>query len=91
LLQGFRNDKDYQTAKSLLEGLEPAQYALLNWRSSPRRLIGYSEKRHPPVRKTINGIIVTFCIENRMPPLFSNRDFVSYVENLRLIDAANLF
>jgi len=91
LLQGFRNDKDYQTAKSLLEELEPAQ--LCNSELAVKSAQNYRilRKKDITVRKTIDGIIATFCIENEMPLLFSDRDFVPYVENLRLIDAANLF
>lgn len=36
------------------------------------------------VRKTIDGIIATACIEANVPLLFSDRDFQPYVEHLGL-------
>ncbi|MCX5928445.1 MAG: hypothetical protein NTY40_01590 [Synechococcus sp. LacPavin_0920_WC12_MAG_50_7] len=36
------------------------------------------------VRKTIDGIIATACIEAHLPLLFSDRDFLPYVQHLGL-------
>ena len=36
------------------------------------------------VRKTIDGIIATACIEANLPLLFSDRDIQPYVEHLGL-------
>ena len=36
------------------------------------------------VRKTIDAIIATACIEANLPLLFSDRDFLPYVEHLGL-------
>ena len=36
------------------------------------------------IRKTTDVIIATFCIENQLPLLFSDRDFIPFVENLGL-------
>jgi hypothetical protein len=36
------------------------------------------------VRKTIDGIIATACIEANLPLLFSDRDFQPYVKHLGL-------
>ena len=36
------------------------------------------------VRKTIDGIIATACIEANLPLLFNDRDFLPYVEHLGL-------
>jgi predicted nucleic acid-binding protein len=91
LLQGFRHDKDYQTAKSLLEELEPAQLCNIELAIKSAQNDRALRRKGMTARKTVDGIIATFCIENEMPLLFSDRDFVPYVENLRLIDAAGLF
>ena len=37
------------------------------------------------VRKTTDVIIATFCIENHMPLLFSDRDFLPFVDKLGLV------
>jgi predicted nucleic acid-binding protein len=39
------------------------------------------------VRKTIDGIIATACIQANLPLLFSDRDFQPYVEYLGLQQA----
>jgi len=44
-------------------------------------------KRGITIRKSIDVIIASFCIERRMPLLFSDRDFTPFVENLGLISA----
>ncbi len=41
-------------------------------------------RRGITVRKTIDGIIATACIEENLPLLFSDRDFLPYVEHLGL-------
>ena len=41
-------------------------------------------RRGITVRKTIDGIIATACIEANLPLLFSDRDFLPYVEHLGL-------
>ena len=87
VLQGFRRDSDVATARQLFRSmpllamLEPqnAYKAAENYRSLRRRGI--------TVRKTIDGIIATACIEANVPLLFSDRDFQPYVEHLGL-DAA---
>jgi hypothetical protein len=41
-------------------------------------------RRGITVRKTIDGIFATACIEANLPLLFSDRDFLPYVEHLGL-------
>lgn len=41
-------------------------------------------RRGTTVRKTIDRIIATACIEANLPLLFSDRDFQPYVEHIRL-------
>ena len=75
VLQGFRNDEDFKTAKSLLLafpvmgmlGQELAIISALNY----RRL----RKRGVTIRKTIDVIIGSFCIYNNFPLLHDDRDF----------------
>lgn len=84
VLQGFRNDKDYRLAKELLLELPIFQImtpelALLgadNYRVLRRKGI--------TVRKSVDNWIATFCIENQLPLLFSDKDFNPFVEHLNL-------
>lgn len=88
VLQGFRHDKDYKTARSLFEnitifemlGKEMALYSAENFRTLRKKGI--------TIRKTADVIIATFCIRQKLPLLFSDRDFNPFVKHLGLIEAA---
>ena len=87
VLQGFRRDGDVATARQLFGSLpllamlgpQNAYKAAENYRSLRSRGI--------TVRKTIDGIIATACIQANLPLLFSDRDFQPYVEYLGLQQA----
>jgi hypothetical protein len=84
VLSGFRVDGDFRTAQSLLEscefrpmvGKEVAIEAAGNYR--------LLRKRGITVRKTIDVLIGTFCIVNRLPLLHADRDFDALEEHLGL-------
>lgn len=88
VLQGFTSDRDFNQAKKLLTSLvmvemlgqEIAIQAARNFRSLRERGI--------TVRKTIDAIIATYCIENDLALLHSDRDFDAFVEHLNLRSAA---
>ena len=88
VLQGFKSDRDFNQAKKLLTSLvmvemlgqEIAIQAARNFRSLRDRGI--------TVRKTIDTIIATYCIENDLALLHSDRDFDAFVEHLNLRSAA---
>jgi predicted nucleic acid-binding protein len=44
-------------------------------------------KRGITVRKTADVIIASFCIERKLPLLFSDKDFRPFVKHLGLIEA----
>ena len=87
ILQGFKNDKDYKAAKEMMDSLtvydllgESAVYACAeNYRALRKKGI--------TIRKTADVIIATFCIENNFLLLFSDRDFLPFVEHLGLRSA----
>lgn len=84
VLQGFASDRDFNRARKLLMSLvivdlagpSVAIKAAENFRALRR--LGIS------VRKTIDTVIATHCIENRLPLLYSDRDFDPFVEHLGL-------
>ena len=84
VLQGFRNDKDYNTAKSVLDsfpcmsicGEEIAIKSANNYR--------ILRKKGITVRKTIDVIISTFCIENDFLLLHNDKDFFPIEKHLGL-------
>jgi predicted nucleic acid-binding protein len=84
VLQGFKSDADYKTARQVLLslsvfemlGIELAIRAADNFRTLRKRGI--------TVRKTADVIIATFCIEARHSLLFADRDFQPFVDHLDL-------
>ena len=87
VLQGFVSDRDFNQARKLLTSLvvvdlagqEIAIQAAKNFRAL--RALGVS------VRKTIDTVIATRCIESRLPLLYSDRDFDPFVLHLGLRSA----
>jgi predicted nucleic acid-binding protein len=87
VLQGFNAERDFNQAKKLLNALEVvdlggqkiAIQAAQNFRTL--RAMGIT------VRKTIDTLIATYCIENRIPLLYSDRDFDPFVQHLGLDSA----
>jgi predicted nucleic acid-binding protein len=84
VLQGFRSDVDYRKARRLLTafpvlgmlGPERALRAADNFRALRKRGI--------TIRKTIDAVIATFCIDEGHALLFSDRDFLPFVDHLGL-------
>jgi len=84
VLQGFRREADYQTARSLLLSL--TVFEMLGVSYALRSAENYRRLRRQgiPIRKTIDVIIATYCIEEGHALLFSDRDFLPFVEHLGL-------
>lgn len=84
ILQGFRNDSDYATAKDTLSSLTIYEMlgegAALRCADNVRAL----RKKGITIRKTADVIIATFCIGHGFPLLFSDRDFIPFVTHLGL-------
>ena len=84
VLQGLRSDKEYRLAREIL--LELPLYQIM---TPELALVGADNYRHLrkkglTVRKSVDNWIATFCIENKLPLLFSDKDFIPYVEFLGL-------
>jgi predicted nucleic acid-binding protein len=87
VLQGFTHDRDVNQARKLLTSLvivdltgqAVAIRAAANFRAL--RSLGIR------VRKTLDTLIATHCIENRLALLYSDRDFDPFVEHLGLRSA----
>lgn len=87
VLQGFRADKDFHKARDLLLSFHVvnmldttiALKSAANFRAL--RKLGLT------VRKTVDSIIATYCIENRLPLLHSDKDFQPFHKHLNLKNA----
>ncbi len=84
VLQGFRNDRDFRRAKRALDGLEFR--AMLGRDIALKSAANYRALRAQGVtlRKTIDTLIATFCIENGHELLHADRDFDPIEEHLGL-------
>jgi len=84
VLQGFRSDADYRTARRLLTALPVLEML------GPERALRSADnfralrKRGITIRKTIDAVIATFCIDEGHALLFSDRDFLPFVDHLGL-------
>lgn len=87
VLQGFRNDKDYTTAKRLMEEL--TVFNLLGKDMAIKGAENFRKlrKKGITIRKTADVIIASFCIEHHIPLLFSDKDFKPFVSQLGLVEA----
>ena len=87
VLQGFRKNEDYETAKNLLTSL--TIFELLGERMALKSADNYRQLRKQgiTIRKTTDVIIASFCIENNLPLLFSDKDFIPFVNYMNLVSA----
>ena len=84
ILQGFQEDRLFREAQKMLEsfpivpmlGLPLAIQSAKNYRAL--------RKRGVTVRKTIDVMIGTYCIEHHIPLLYADRDFGPMVRHLGL-------
>lgn len=74
-LQGFRRDKDYRAAKEIMDSLEYHDLAGKKIALQAAQNFRYLQRKGITVRKTIDVIIATFCIENGFELLHNDRDF----------------
>ena len=87
VLQGFREEKDYRQAVSLFDDLTHVEML-----GKTRAVSAANKYRHLKasgitVRKTIDVIIGSYCIDEDVPLLFSDRDFDRMVDRSGLRSA----
>jgi predicted nucleic acid-binding protein len=84
VLQGFRSDADYATAKRLLSSL--IVFNMLNADIAVKGADAFRQLRKKGiiVRKTIDTLIATFCIQSDLPLLHSDKDFQPFQKYFRL-------
>lgn len=75
LLQGFKSEKEYNLAKNLIEHLEYRDFVGKEIAIQTAENYRYLRKKGITVRKTIDVIIATFCVENNYQLIHNDRDF----------------
>lgn len=84
LLQGFRTDAGYRDARNLLSAFEVRTLC------NPERTLSTADryrrlrKRGVTIRKTVDVIIASYCIEENVPLLTEDRDFGPFARHFGL-------
>lgn len=87
ILQGIRDDKQFEQVKNKLSLLE--QYSMFNSNLAIKYANNYRSLRKEgiTIRKSNDVIIASFCIQENMPLLYTDRDFKPFIEYLGLLPA----
>lgn len=84
VLQGFTGERDFNQAEQLMTSLEIVDLVGHTIALRAARNFRALRAHGMTVRKTIDTVIATYCIENRIALLYSDRDFDPFVEYLGL-------
>ena len=87
VLQGFVSDRDFNQAKKLMTSLVIVDLVGENIAIQAAKNFRVLRSLGITVRKTIDTVIATHCIESGLPLLYSDRDFDPFVEHLGLRSA----
>ena len=87
VLQGFVSDRDFNQAKRLLTSLVVVDLVGQDIAIQAAKNFRLLRAQGITVRKTIDTIIATRCIESRLTLLYSDKDFDPFVEHLGLRSA----
>lgn len=87
VLQGFGRERDFNQAKKLLTSLNVIELGGQDVAIQAAKNFRTLRARGVTVRKTIDTVIATRCIENDLALLYSDRDFDPFVEQLGLRSA----
>jgi len=84
VLQGFKVDKEYRIAKEVLTSLTIFELLGVELALKSANNFRKLRKKGITIRKTADVIIATYCIENKIPLLFTDKDFLPFVKHLSL-------
>jgi predicted nucleic acid-binding protein len=84
VLQGFDRDRDFQAAQRLLTSLLVVEIGGLKTAIEAAKNHRKLRRHGATVRKTIDALIATHCIENGYDLLHSDRDFDPFTAHLGL-------
>jgi predicted nucleic acid-binding protein len=84
VLQGFTNESDFNEARRMLTSLNVVELGGEEIAVQAARNFRVLRKAGVTVRKTVDTIIATWCIENGFDLLHSDRDFEPFMKHLGL-------
>jgi predicted nucleic acid-binding protein len=84
VLQGFRSDAHYKAAREVMTSL--TVFEMLGQKMAIKSADNYRSLRARgiTVRRTVDVVIATYCIEHDLSLLFEDKDFLPFVRNLGL-------
>jgi hypothetical protein len=87
VLQGFTNEREFDTARKLLMSMTIVQLGGVQIAIQAARNFRTLRRRGVTIRKTTDTVIATRCIEDGYELLYDDRDFDPFVEHLGLRSA----
>jgi predicted nucleic acid-binding protein len=84
VLQGFRDDTDFEKARRAFAKYIQVEMVNSALALQSARNYRYLRRRGITVRKTIDSLIATYCIENEHELLHNDNDFDGYEKHLGL-------
>lgn len=84
VLQGFRNDPDFEKVHRTLGRFTQANMVDMDIAVQSARNYRFLRQKGVTVRKTIDSLIATYCIENEHELLHNDSDFDGYENYLGL-------
>jgi predicted nucleic acid-binding protein len=84
VLQGFKHHRDFNAAQEMLTSLEVVDLGGQEIAIQAARNFRLLRNRGVTVRKTIDTVIATLCIESDFELLHSDRDFDPFAQHLGL-------
>lgn len=84
VLQGFRRDADFEKAHNALGRFQQVQMVSTSLALQSARNYRFLRSNGVTVLKTIDSLIATYCIENRLLFLHNDGDFDGYERHLGL-------
>ena len=84
VLQGFRDDTDFETARRIFAKFMQVEMVNPDLALQSARNYRLLRRKSITVRKTIDSLIATYCIENEHDLLHNDGDFDGYEKHLGL-------
>jgi len=84
VLQGFKNDKDFKIAKEIMQSFPCFNICNEELAIKSAENFRYLRTKGITIRKTVDLIIGTFCIENEIELLHNDRDYEPMGQYLNL-------
>ena len=87
VLQGFRRDRDFKTARKLLMSFPLMEMLGIDRAVKCALCYRYLRRAGVTIRKTADVIVATYCLDEGHLLLYSDSDFDPFVEHLSLRSA----